>query len=82
MTPLRIVINIVYIIVCVVLSILILSQEGKMRGLGAISGTPVSDSYWGKAKSRSKEGRIKRLTYILAVVFFVLSVALSMHPIH
>ena len=40
---------IVYIIVCVALTIIVLMQEGKQAGLtGAISGA--AETYWGKNK--------------------------------
>ena len=72
---LRTVVTIIYIIICVVLSVLVLMQEGKQRGLGVVSG-----GYWSKAKSRSKEGKMVRWTAILSVLFFVISIVLSMHP--
>ena len=63
---------IVYIIVCVALSILVLMQEGKQAGLtGAISGA--AETYWGKNKGRSMEGGLVLATRILAVLFILLS---------
>ena len=47
-------------------------QEGKQQGLGAIAG--ISDTYWGRNKSRSAEGTLIRATKIMAVLFVVLSV--------
>ena len=38
MEALRIVIQIVFIILCIALTVLVLMQEGKSAGLGAISG--------------------------------------------
>mgnify|MGYP004456945803 FL=1 len=52
-------------------------QEGKQQGLGAIAG--ISDSYWGRNKSRSAEGNLIRATKIMAVLFIVLSVVLNMN---
>ena len=74
---LRTIVTVAYIILCVVLSVLILMQEGKNRGLGAVSG---QTTFWDKAKSRSKEGKLNRATYILSALFYILSVALLMHP--
>ena len=46
---------ILYIIVCVALTVVVILQEGKQAGLtGAISGA--AESYWGKNKGRSMEG--------------------------
>lgn len=64
------------IIVSVALVILVLMQEGKSQGLGAISG--MADTYWGKNKGRSMEGLLVKLTTGLAVVFMVLAVLLNM----
>ena len=72
----RIAVSIVFMLVCVALTALVLMQEGKSAGLGAIQGA--ADSYWGKNKGRSMEGAMIRLTKILAVVFLVLSVLLNM----
>ena len=52
-------------------------QEGKQQGLGAIAG--ISDTYWGRNKSRSAEGTLIRATKIMAVLFIVLSVVLNMN---
>ena len=51
-------------------------QEGKSAGLGAISG--MAETYWGKNKGRSVEGKLEFATKILAVLFIVLSLVLNM----
>ncbi|MFR7423890.1 MAG: preprotein translocase subunit SecG [Clostridium sp.] len=67
----------VYILVCCVLTVIVLMQEGKQAGLtGAISGA--AETYWGKNKGRSMEGGLELATRILAVVFVVLSLILNM----
>ncbi len=69
--------KVVYIIVCILLIILVLMQEGKNAGFsGAIGG--VAESYWGKNKGRSMEGKLVLFTRILAGVFIVLSIVLNM----
>ena len=66
-----------YILVCVVLTVIVLMQEGKNAGLsGSISGA--AETYWGKNKARSMEGKLVVLTRILAAVFIILSVVLNM----
>lgn len=70
------IITIVYIIVAVILTVLVLMQEGKQAGLtGAISGG--AESYWGKNKGRSMEGGLVLATRILGTVFIILSVVLN-----
>ncbi|MBO4685510.1 MAG: preprotein translocase subunit SecG [Lachnospiraceae bacterium] len=66
-----------YILVCVVLTVIVLMQEGKNAGLsGSISGA--AETYWGKNKARSMEGKLVILTRVLAAVFIILSVVLNM----
>ena len=68
---------IVYIIVCVALTIILQMQEGKQAGLtGAISGA--AETYWGKNKGRSMEGGLILATRILTVLFIVLSLLLNL----
>lgn len=67
----------VYILVCCVLTIVVLMQEGKQAGLtGAISGA--AETYWGKNKGRSMEGGLELATKILGVLFVVLSLVLNL----
>ena len=80
MTVLRTILNIFYVLDCVALTVIVLMQEGKSAGLGAIAGA--ADTYWGQNKGRSMEGGLVRATTILAVLFFVLSLVLSMNFIN
>ena len=68
---------ILYIIVCVALTVVVILQEGKQAGLtGAISGA--AESYWGKNKGRSMEGGLVKATTVMGILFFVLAVVLNM----
>ena len=68
--------TIAFIVVCVLLSIVILMQEGKENGLtGTLTGS--TDTYWAKNKGHSKDAMIKKITVVLAVLFFLLAGALS-----
>ena len=68
---------ILYIIVCVALTVVVILQEGKQAGLtGAISGA--AESYWGKNKGRSMEGGLVVATRVLAVVFVLISLLLNL----
>lgn len=77
MGALRIALTVIFIIVCVSLVVLVLMQEGKAAGLGAISGA--AESYWGKNKARSMEGLLVRITKILAFSFIVLALVLNLN---
>ncbi len=76
MGALRIVLTIVYILICVALVVLVLMQEGKTVGLGAVSGA--AETYWGKNKGRSMEGKLVKITTGLAIGFMVLAVILNL----
>jgi len=77
MSALRTICMVLIIIVSIVMTVLILMQEGKSQGLGAISGS--QDTYWSKNKGRSMEGFLVKLTTGLVVAFFVLAILLNMH---
>lgn len=77
MGVLKIVLTIIFILICIALVILVLMQEGKSAGLGSISGA--AETYWGKNKGRSMEGRLVQITKALAVLFMVLAVILNLN---
>jgi preprotein translocase subunit SecG len=62
---------------CIALTVIILMQEGKSAGLGTIQGA--ADTYWGKNKGRSMEGALVKITRVLVVLFFVVSMLLCMN---
>ena len=73
----RVVLTIVFILVSVALSAIVLMQEGKSAGLGVISGA--ADTYWGKNKGRSIEGKLEKGTKILVVAFMLIAILLNMN---
>lgn len=75
MSVLRIILTIVFIIICIALTVIVLLQEGKSAGLGSIAGA--AESYWGKNKSRSVEGKLETATKAMVVAFFVIAILLS-----
>lgn len=77
MGTLRLILTIIYIIDCVFLAVVVLMQEGKSAGLGSISGA--AESYWGKNKGRSMEGKLVTITKIGAILFLVLSAVLNIN---
>ena len=74
MSTLKMIATVAYIIICIALVIVVLMQEGKTSGLGALSGA--ADSYWSKNKGRSQEGMLVKIARVLAILFVVLSVVL------
>jgi len=77
MGVLRTVLTAILILVSIALVILVLMQEGKDAGLGAIGGS--YETFWSKNKGRSKEATLVKVTGILAVTFFVLSIVLNIN---
>ena len=78
MSPLAIAISILYIIFCIIMVGLILSQEGKQQGLGTLRGGN-TDTYWAKIKGHTKEGIIPKLTTVFAVLFLAVSILIGMN---
>ena len=77
MATLKIVLSVLFIIVSLVITIVILFQEGKSAGLGTIAGA--ADTYWGKNKGRSMEGALVKSTKFLAIGFIVISIILNLN---
>lgn len=77
MSVIRWILTILFIIDCIGLTVIVLMQEGKTQGLGTISGA--ADSYWGKNKGRSMEGKMVMITRIMAILFIVLAAVLNIN---
>lgn len=76
MKTVSIVLTVLFILVCLALTVIILLQEGKSAGLsGSISG--MAESYWGKNKGRSMEGKLEKITKVLVCFFIILAIVLN-----
>ena len=75
MTTAKTILAIVFILISIVITIIVLMQEGKSAGLGAISGA--AETYWGKNKGRSMEGTLNKISTVLVVLFMVLAMVLN-----
>jgi len=69
------VLMVIFIIISIGLTVIVLMQEGKSAGLGAISGA--ADTYWGKNKGRSMEGRLVMITRVMVILFLVIAAVLN-----
>lgn len=68
---------VIYVLVCLALIIISMIQNKEDAGMsGTISGSSTSNFYE-KNKGRTKEGKLKKWTIIIAIVFLILTVALS-----
>lgn len=72
---LKIILTIVFVLICIALHVIVLLQEGKSQGLGAIGG--MADSYWGKNKGRSMEGTLEKFTKFAAIAVLLLALVLN-----
>ena len=77
MEILRTILTVIFAIDCIALTVVVLMQEGKSQGLGAIAGA--ADTYWGKNKGRTMEGGLVKATSLMGFLFFVLAVVLNLN---
>ncbi|MBR3905089.1 MAG: preprotein translocase subunit SecG [Clostridia bacterium] len=70
-----IVVNILMVIASIALIISVLLQSSDDNGLGALSGT-AAETFFGKNKMNSLEGKLAMITKVSAVVFVVLAVVM------
>lgn len=77
MQPLEIILGILILLTSLLIVVLVLLQEGKQQGLsGAIAGG--AETFFGKSKGRTMEQKLVKITRVLAVVFFVLTMATTL----
>jgi len=77
MEALKIIVTILFAIMCVVLTVIVLMQEGKQGGLSSTITGGSTETYVGKNQGRTPEGRLKRYTKILVALFLLMSIALN-----
>ncbi|MBR3600388.1 MAG: preprotein translocase subunit SecG [Lachnospiraceae bacterium] len=63
------------LIISVLLSIVVMMQEGKGGGLSAVSGN--GESYWSKNKGKSKDAVLAKITIVLGIAFMVVALLIS-----
>lgn len=66
-----------YVIVCIGLIFLATIQTKETQGASATITGSSTNNFFEKNKGRTKEGKLKRWTIILGVMFVVLAVALG-----
>lgn len=69
------IVSIIQVLAGALLILFVLGQSGKHSGLGTISGA--SDSFLSKNKAKSADAKLARWTKWVAMVFIVLTLALS-----
>lgn len=72
MEALLVIIHIFLVLVAIVLVVAVLMQQGNTAGLGAIGGG--AETFLGKNKARSYEGKLELITKVCAAAFVVLAI--------
>ncbi len=75
MSVIEIVGAIIMVITCVLIVIVISMQKSKGDAMSSLAGGGGMDSFFGQNSGRTYEAMLVRLTKILAVVFFVITLA-------
>lgn len=77
METLKVILTIVLVLIELFLIAVVLLQSGKSAGLsGSIAGG--AETFFGKNKARSVEGKLQRWTKIAALAFIVIAVILAL----
>ena len=67
-----------YLLNCLSLIVLVMRQNRDDKGAsGTIVGSSSTDNFYEKNKSRTREGKLKKWTIILGIIFLVFTIALS-----
>ena len=74
MSPLMIILTVIYVVFCLFLIAVVLLQSGKSAGLGAISGG--MDTFLSKNKAKTWDVRLAKITKWVAVAFMALTLVL------
>ncbi len=69
--------KLVLVLICGALMVLILMQEGRNAGLGSGVTGGYSQTYVGKHRKDTPEGKMQRYTAYLVAAFFVVSLILN-----
>ena len=78
MQTLKIILTVIYVINCLALIILVMKQNRDDKGAsGTIVGSSSTDNFYEKNKSRTREGKLKKWTVILGIVFMLFTIALG-----
>lgn len=82
MSTLEIIGGAVLLVVCLVIIVLCLSQEQKSQDsmTAALTGAS-SDSFYGKNEGRTKEAILAKITRVLGIVLFIVTLAVNIVPI-
>ena len=75
MTALRIICTVLLVLCALVVVVSVLMQQGQTEGLGSIAGG--AETFFGKNKSKSSEGKLALATKVCGTAFIVLSLVIA-----
>lgn len=73
---LKFALTIIQLVLAVILTGIIILQQGRQQGLGAISGA--ADTFFSKNKASSIDAILSKLTVVIATVFIILTLVLNL----
>ena len=77
MEILKIILVVIDLLICLALTILAMVQSKDDAGLSSTITGSSSNNFFEKNKGRTKEGKQKRWTIILGILFVIVTIALS-----
>lgn len=77
MDAVKIILSIVYFVICLVLVILTLIQSNGDEGLSSTITGSNSENFYEQNKGKTKEGRMKKWTIILGIAFIALTIGIG-----
>ena len=58
-----------------------LLQESKQQGMTSAIGGGSNDSFYGKNSGRSREAKLAKMTTVMAIIFFVVTLVVNLVPV-
>ena len=77
MNPIEIVGGVLLLIASILIILIVMMQSGRESNMSATFTGTVSESYLGKNQSRTREARLEKLTKVLAIVFFAVTLVVN-----
>lgn len=77
MDAVKIILSVVYFIICLILVIITLIQSKGDEGLSSTITGSSSENFYEQNKGKTKEGRMKKWTIILGIIFVILTIAIG-----
>lgn len=77
MEVIKIILTIIYFIIAISVIILALIQTKEDQGLSSVITGSSTSNFYEKNKGRTKEGKQKRWTVILSIIFAILTIILG-----